>query len=425
MVRNLLPLFEILSILYGLAAVYGTKLKYNIYVVIFIVAEMVLMIGINDYGIPKYFITLSYALMLVYCWINYKISVINTLINIFITAIVLGVLQLLVYSILVILFKDNDINNLKWEIIVLAVNLVIVILGIPKLHLERLAEFLSRKQWMTILIGVVVVAIFGVQLWKIKQGSSITGEDLLFTVYFYILLFLLLIEWQKTRLDAEKRKVQLEINKLYYDTYEELIMSIRKKQHDFNNHINAIQGILYTAVSYEELRDQEEKYLNEITQEHQQISILTKVENPLIAGFLTVKIQEAERKGINIEHNCIFPKAKINIPEYQLIEMMGILLDNAIEAVEQMDTGKQIQIQLLMAEGIASFSVTNTYLVSNVKDISKFFTKGYSTKGDNRGIGLYKLKEMIQKQKGEISLLEERIGEQKAIRMEMILPIGV
>ncbi len=425
MVRNLLPLFEILSILYGLAAVYGKKLKYNIYVVIFIVAEMVLMIGINDYGIPKYFITLSYALMFVYCWINYKISVINTLINIFITAIVLGVLQLLVYSILVILFKDNDINNLKWEIIVLAVNLVIVILGIPKLHLERLAEFLSRKQWMTILIGVVVVAIFGVQLWKIKQGSSITGEDLLFTVYFYILLFLLLIEWQKTRLDAEKRKVQLEINKLYYDTYEELIMSIRKKQHDFNNHINAIQGILYTAVSYEELRDQEEKYLNEITQEHQQISILTKVENPLIAGFLTVKIQEAERKGINVEHNCIFPKAKINIPEYQLIEMMGILLDNAIEAVEQMDTGKQIQIQLLMAEGIASFSVTNTYLVSNVKDISKFFTKGYSTKGDNRGIGLYKLKEMIQKQKGEISLLEERIGEQKAIRMEMILPIGV
>lgn len=425
MVRNLLPLFEILSILYGLAAVYGKKLKYNIYVVIFIVAEMVLMIGINDYGIPKYFITLSYALMFVYCWINYKISVINTLINIFITAIVLGVLQLLVYSILVILFKDNDINNLKWEIIVLAVNLVIVILGIPKLHLERLAEFLSRKQWMTILIGVVVVAIFGVQLWKIKQGSSITGEDLLFTVYFYILLFLLLIEWQKTRLDAEKRKVQLEINKLYYDTYEELIMSIRKKQHDFNNHINAIQGILYTAVSYEELRDQEEKYLNEITQEHQQISILTKVENPLIAGFLTVKIQEAERKGINVEHNCIFPKAKINIPEYQLIEMMGILLDNAIEAVEQMDTGKQIQIQLLMAEGIASFSVTNTYLVSNVKDISKFFSKGYSTKGDNRGIGLYKLKEMIQKQKGEISLLEERIGEQKAIRMEMILPIGV
>ena len=292
------------------------------------------------------------------------------------------------------------------------------------LQLERLAEFLSHKRWMTILIGIVVVAIFGVQLWKVKQGSSLSGEDFIFTVYFYILLFLLLMEWQKTRIDAEKRKAQLEINKLYYDTYEELIISIRKKQHDFNNHINAIQGILYTAISYEELKEQEEKYLDEITEDRQQISILTKVENPLIAGFLTVKIQEAERKGINVEYNCIFPKVKINMPEYQLIEMMGILLDNAIEAVEKMDASKLMQIRLLMVEGVINFSVTNTYLISDVKDISNFFAKGYSTKGNNRGIGLYKLKELMQKQKGELFCKEENINGQKAIRMEMLLPIG-
>ena len=301
---------------------------------------------------------------------------------------------------------------------------MIVMLGIPRLQLERLAEFLSHKRWMTILIGIVVVAIFGVQLWKVKQGSSLSGEDFIFTVYFYILLFLLLMEWQKTRIDAEKRKAQLEINKLYYDTYEELIISIRKKQHDFNNHINAIQGILYTAISYEELKEQEEKYLDEITEDRQQISILTKVENPLIAGFLTVKIQEAERKGINVEYNCIFPKVKINMPEYQLIEMMGILLDNAIEAAEKMDASKLMQIRLLMVEGVINFSVTNTYLISDVKDISNFFAKGYSTKGNNRGIGLYKLKELMQKQKGELFCKEENINGQKAIRMEMLLPIG-
>ena len=34
MVRDLLPLFEILSILYGLSAVYGKKLKYNIFGII-------------------------------------------------------------------------------------------------------------------------------------------------------------------------------------------------------------------------------------------------------------------------------------------------------------------------------------------------------------------------------------------------------
>ena len=40
MVRNLLPLLEILSILYGLAAVSGRKLVYNISAIIFVIAEM-------------------------------------------------------------------------------------------------------------------------------------------------------------------------------------------------------------------------------------------------------------------------------------------------------------------------------------------------------------------------------------------------
>ncbi len=49
MVRNLLPLFEILAYVYCLAAIYGNKVKYNIYTVILIVTEMILMLGINEY----------------------------------------------------------------------------------------------------------------------------------------------------------------------------------------------------------------------------------------------------------------------------------------------------------------------------------------------------------------------------------------
>ena len=54
MVRNILELLEILSILYAFSAIYRKKLEYNIQEVVFIVAEIVLMIGINDYGYPRY-----------------------------------------------------------------------------------------------------------------------------------------------------------------------------------------------------------------------------------------------------------------------------------------------------------------------------------------------------------------------------------
>lgn len=53
MVRNILELLEILSLLYAFATVYGEKLEYNIKVVLFLVTQIVLMIGLNDYGFPN------------------------------------------------------------------------------------------------------------------------------------------------------------------------------------------------------------------------------------------------------------------------------------------------------------------------------------------------------------------------------------
>ena len=47
MVRNILELLEILSLLYAFATVYGEKLEYNIKVVLFLVTQIVLMIGFN------------------------------------------------------------------------------------------------------------------------------------------------------------------------------------------------------------------------------------------------------------------------------------------------------------------------------------------------------------------------------------------
>lgn len=128
-------------------------------------------------------------------------------------------------------------------------------------------------------------------------------------------MLLLLIEWQKTKADAEKRKIQLEMNNYYYDTYKVLISSIRDKQHDFKNHINAIRGMLYTTQNFYQLKKEEEEYLNDIMTEIQEIPLITMIENPLISGFISVKIQEAKSKGIEVTHYCRYPDVTIKIPE--------------------------------------------------------------------------------------------------------------
>lgn len=68
MVRNAIRLMEILSFLYMVAAVYNVKMKYNIYSVVLVVLELLLLTGINNLGFSSYFLGFSYLLMFIYVW---------------------------------------------------------------------------------------------------------------------------------------------------------------------------------------------------------------------------------------------------------------------------------------------------------------------------------------------------------------------
>lgn len=422
MIRNLIPLLEILTYVYCLAALYGQRVKYNIYTVIFIVLEMILMLGINDYGLPAYLISISYVLLFIYCLLNYKLTIKETLVNLLISVVIVGLVQLVTYFVLVTIGVNDSINNVAYEIIIMSVSIFIIGLFGSKIKLNSLAEFINKNKWLQGAVSVFIIIVFGSRIWKMKANSYLDGQDFIFTVYFFGILLMLLIEWQKTKSDAEKKKIQLELNRYYYDTYKELIASIRDKQHDFKNHMNAIRGMLYTAESFEELKGQEEKYLNNILMEIQDTTLITKVENPIIAGFLSVRIREAESLGIEVEYDCAFLDRDIKVPEYLLIEMMGILLDNAVEAIHNLDV-KKIEIFMRIVDQRLSFSVSNTYNSEGQNNVTLFFERGYSNKGSNRGIGLTKLKKMVNKFNGEIILSENKINTADALKIGFVLPI--
>lgn len=65
MIRNLVLLLEIFTYLFGFAAICERKLKIEIYEVTLIIANMVLLVGINENSIPIYLVTLSYVMMCV------------------------------------------------------------------------------------------------------------------------------------------------------------------------------------------------------------------------------------------------------------------------------------------------------------------------------------------------------------------------
>ncbi|MCM1087637.1 MAG: GHKL domain-containing protein [Muribaculaceae bacterium] len=215
-------------------------------------------------------------------------------------------------------------------------------------------------------------------------------------------------------MDVEKKKAQLEMNRLYYGAYDQLIMLIRERQHDMKNHINAILSMVYTTDNYEELAAKQKEYCNEVLGKNEQTKLVVSSGNPLIAGFLYSKIQEAEAKGIMVEYHIGIGKTDSFIPEYELVEMIGILVDNAIEALTCGDTKTdsengvlKIRLTLQETETTMELIVANTSAIYEEDMTERFFESGYSSKGKGRGIGLSKLKRFVQDKQGVIIVSNE------------------
>lgn len=424
MIRDVMGVMEILSFLYMVSASYGQKMKYNIYAVVFIVLELLLLSGMNNHGLSSYLLGFSYLLMFLYCLINYKLGIKRSVVNCVLASVVVSIIQMLSYFLISFIDTRFQITVGQKEMLVSILYFVFILLFSKQLHLNEVSNFFIRKNKLLYMVSIFILVILGSQIWRIKREHIIDGKIVFSVVYFALLLIVLIWEWQKTRNEAEKRKAQLELNRIYFDAYEGLIQSIRERQHDFKNHLSAIEGMIYSIDDYDQLIEEQKKYLNNVLGEMETTKLLTLVENPLIAGFLNYKVSMAKKMGIKIQYDCILQKSDMKIPEYQVIEMMGILLDNAIDALDKREVDDKILgIKLAADTTKMYFIVFNTYEDSENINVQRFFEYGYSSKGVNRGIGLSKLKRMIDENDGQISVYQEKIENLPIIKIQLLINI--
>lgn len=305
MVRDIMGLMEILSFLYMVAAVYNVKMKYNIYTVVFIVLELFLLSGMNNYGFSSYLLGFSYLLMFIYCLINYEASIKETIVKWVLASVGVSIIQMLCYF--VVSFVD-----IKWpltveqkEMLVSILYFVLILAFSSKMFLPEIAAFFIKRNALLYLVGIFILIILGSQLWGIKKEHVIDGKYIFSATFFVLFLVLMIWEWQKMRTESEKRRTQLQLNGIYYEAYEGLIQSIRERQHDFKNHLNAIEGMIYSINNYDELVSEQKKYMHSIMGEVETTRILTLVENPLLAGFLNYKVSKAQEMGIVTQYHCV------------------------------------------------------------------------------------------------------------------------
>lgn len=429
MIRNIKLLVELFAYLYCLSELFGRRFKINIHVVVLVILDLFLLVGIDDYGFPKQLLSLAYLGIFLYGLVCFGESIKLTLVNCVLAPAILAVLQILMFIPFYFLFFINYGRSQINELLINIGCLLLLMLFCSKVKLKRLSNAVIKRNKLLMTAFILLLFGFGLNFYQMKKEGTILKESYIQMVYFILIFLFVIYEWQKSRLDAEKKKTQLEMNRLYFDAYDQLILLVRQRQHDMKSHIGAIRSMIYTTDNYAELVAKQEEYCDYIIEENEKNRLVLSVKNPLIAGFLYSKIQEADSRDITIDYCINMPKESLVLPEYELIEMAGILLDNAMDALEKfpLQTTEKVQekkIRFAIEETdeglVLTTANTSDYYAEDMT--AQFFEAGYSSKGKDRGIGLAKLKRMVSGRKGSIIVSNELYDDSNYLTFTIELP---
>ena len=210
---------------------------------------------------------------------------------------------------------------------------------------------------------------------------------LIISVYFLILII----------------KQKFEIQNLSY-----ICDSTRTFRHDFNNIMQAIGGYIKTNNMYD-LKEYYNKLIPECFKVNNLYRFHSKlIGNPAIYSIISDKYNLAENKNIKMSLNILIDLNLINLDSYHLSKLLGILLDNAIEAASE-TPNKIINLTFQELNRKQLLIIENTYLSKGIS-VSKIFKKNFTTKPNNSGLGLWEVNKIIHKH--DNLKLETRAGKE-------------
>ncbi|MGT2683118.1 sensor histidine kinase [Streptococcus porci] len=175
-----------------------------------------------------------------------------------------------------------------------------------------------------------------------------------------------------------------------------LYQEIRSFRHDYVTLLSSLSS----AIEEKDIKGVEAIYSGLLAetgktfyQEKYEIGNLTRLTEPAIKSVMSAKLREAQYKGIAV---TVEIEKELAAPPMDLLDyltLLSIFLDNAIEAA-QVSEQPQINLACFEDSGTYHLIVENSTAEDRVS-ITKLFRKGYSSKGENRGLGLYKVKSLL------------------------------
>ncbi len=276
--------------------------------------------------------------------------------------------------------------------------LIYLVLKYFKLNFSKI-EIVNKKHkyllLLTIVFGIVLV---GTQLYILTFYTYLLPTFILILSIISILAYMVVSLYTIFAVSKlEITSANLEEAQLYNKTLEILQDNTRAFRHDFSNILQGMIGYMDNN-DMPGLRNYYSQLVEDIRQSNNLTTLSPKVvNNPAIYNVLASKYHKADSLGIGITLEAFLDLNELHMKIYEFTRVLGILMDNAIEAVSECEE-KIINISFRQdtRRHMQLLVIENTYHNKDI-DTDKIYEKGYSTKKGNTGLGLWEVRQILRK----------------------------
>ena len=276
--------------------------------------------------------------------------------------------------------------------------LMLIIVNI-KLLLKQYRKFYisSRKNISIINILFLLLLVIGFSLlaYNVIIANRVNSDYIINTIVMIIFMIITFIYIQNKN---KFNQLTVEYDNLfsYVQNFEEWIEREQFNRHEYKNQL----AVLRYLSKDKKVKEKIDEILQEnINLEGDIISKLKDLPRGGIKGLIYYKIIIAQKNNIRLtvdislkDNNSLGKLSEQKIKD--LCKLIGVYFDNAIEAARE-TRKKQILIEIYELDSIIKFIFSNTFKKN--KEIARRNEKGYSTKGNGRGNGLYFASKLISK----------------------------
>ena len=280
--------------------------------------------------------------------------------------------------------------------------LIALISALPALIFVQSKVFLWMPMWVRRAVHFLLTfgAVFGVLLYS--DAYDMSGWFLLPFLFFLIIYVFAILFYEKYVLAKKKAQQHAEEEKrlrYYMDEVERQYISTQKFKHDYRNILFSLECFIceddwdgFKQYYMDKIKKASEIVTNEIFS----LEGLSKIKVREIKSILAGKLMMAQNMGIDSVFQADDEITCFHVDSVDLVRILGILLDNAIEELAESSHGT-LSIGCFNEETGIAIVVQNTCRPDDMPKLHQMWQQGFSTKGSGRGLGLSTLSELVDK----------------------------